>query len=322
MYGLAFLCGESGYLKGEKKAKAIFSTVTEKNIKGENSLMKRNKKRRYAITALVLTVVMMSSLMPLAVFAAGLDAPVITTANATGVNGHRTVTWEEVQGAESYTIYLYQTKSDAEADTNVAAQTVVGNVLSMNLKEVTNWTGRLLRDPADQAAFEAISDYERTGNANPDTTAVASKSNIRPGTYWARVKATSAGGDSELSNVGETPLPIPMGPWEGARLIANFVAEYGVEALTDPANHIPDYKPDDPRELRLVDLRPAFELNRGGYIRYIEQWLEGIHQTPGQSGTTDLPYSGPAIITGNPGFMSDEQILEALPNKNATILTL
>jgi len=284
--------------------------------------MTRYRKKGNALTALILTAVMLSVLLPLTALAAPLDEPVIATANSSGVNGHRTVSWDAVEGAESYTIYLYQTKDDAEANRNIAAQTVVGNVLSKNLKEVTNWTGRLVRSPADQAAFAAISDYERTGNANPESTAVARGSNIRPGTYWARVKATSAGGDSGLSNVSETALPIPMGPWEGARLIAKFIADYGVEALTDPANHIPDYKPDDPRELRLVDLRPGFELGRGGYIRYFEQWIEGIQQTPGQAGTTPLPYNGPAIVTGNPGFVSDEQILEALPNKNATILTL
>ena len=281
-----------------------------------------HRKKIKTMAARFLAVIMLTTLAPMAAFATALGAPVISTANASGVNGTRIVSWEKVEGAISYTVYLYQSKDDAEADENAAAKAIVGNTLSQNLKEVTNWTGRHVRTPAEQAAFEAISDYERTGNANPETTAVARGSNIRPGTYWARVRATSAQGESVLSNVGATALLIPMGPWEGARLIANFVAEYGAKALADPASHIPGHRPDDPRELRLIDLRPAFELNKGGYVRYIEQWMEGIHQTPGQAGTTALPYDGPPILSGNPGYVSDEQILEALPNKNATILVL
>jgi len=192
----------------------------------------------------------------------------------------------------------------------------------VNLKEVTNWTGPKVRSDDDQAAFSKISNLERTGSASPAETAVAPNSNLSPGTYWARVEATASDGTaSDLSNVGATALPIPIGPWEAANLIGAFVKEYGEKALADPSL-IPGYAADDLRELRLVDVRPAFELHRCGYVRYVEQWLEGIQQTPGTAGTEALPYSGPGILTGNPGFMSDEQILEALPNKNATILFL
>lgn len=269
------------------------------------------KKSTKRFIALVITLVMTSS-FALPTFAANetqLETPMLSQnsgspgAAGTGATS-RDISWDPIEGAVSYTLYVFNSLENARAGQGAVARTSIEQsderiVLDFRTLTFENLIeGKSVIHPPEvvnDASF--VRGLRTTGN-------------LKPGAYWIRLQAIAENpvNNSELSELPlnrqlavleleQLPIVIAMGPSEGRQLI-----EENFDKIGDG--------------LRLVDVRPNvpdtnlfYEYWTEGWIRFFDERLVNIQQAI-------------QISSVNPEFMTDEEIFEALPDKDAIILTL
>jgi hypothetical protein len=245
------------------------------------------------------------------VFAAGqLDAPAVEqNSGITGPGGSnpasRTINWEEVPGAVSYDLYVFNTLANASAGENAVARASIpadGDV-EFNFRHIT----------FEELGGSGVTYSAEVVNDPNFIRGMFMSGNLRPGAYWVRARAIAedTANNSELSALAQTrqfgeyeleylPLIIAMGPSEAREIIETRFDDIGTS-------------------LRLVDLRPNvpapgiifYEYWVEGYIRFVDERLVNIH-AGSEARTTEVNWQ----------FMTDEEVFAALPDRDATILLL
>jgi|GEM_PF-4620109 len=240
-----------------------------------------------------------------------LDAPVVSqtsgTAGAAGPSPvSREVSWESVNGAVSYDLYVFDNLADARAGDNAVARVNIPHPAS---GDITLDFRQITFTEIDESG--AIYGPEVVNDAN-FVRGLHTSGNLRPGAYWIRVRAvaSNASDNSELSDLAqnrqfasfdleELPIVIALGPSEAREIMETRFNEIG-------------------SSLRLIDLRPNvahetlyYEFWTEGFIRFFDERLTNIHWSSEEQ-TQPI----------NPDFMTDEEVFEALPDLDATILLL
>ena len=221
-------------------------------MKGETYLMARIKRRSKPIIAIVLTVLMLATMVPFITLAT--DELTLTIDPV-----KRTATIGEIEDAVSYTLYVFETLEDAEADdpsraiafyvedaaTPSSLRAATPSSLVISVRE-TEFDGDAIRDPSG-----FIPGGKGIPGQDQDKVEAGFSTNLVPGVYFFGVKAKLAD-DSEtpiVAQEGDTPMSINMGPDEAAKLIGDRFGDLG-------------------ESLRIVDVRGASEIGEEGHIRY------------------------------------------------------
>ena len=271
------------------------------------------KKSFKAVALFVVLVMTVSSFLPAQLVLAAngqLDTPVVSQssgiAGAAGTSPvSRNLSWEAVPGAVSYDLYVFNSLADARAGRNPVASASIPQAedeISLDFRQIM----------FEELDGSGVTYGPQIVNNRNFIRALHVTGNLRPGAYWVRVRAIAEdeSENSELSALPmnrqfadydpeELPITIAMGSSEVRELIETRFDELG-------------------DTLRLVDLRPNipdpgifYELWTEGYIRFYEERLINIHWGS-EERTTEA----------NTAFMSDEEVLAALPDLDATILFL
>ena len=225
-----------------------------------------------------------------------LDAPEVTQSSGVGIPAgfspaSRQISWDAVDGAVSFNLYVFTSLADAQAGENPAAVT---NITPEEDGSVDVDFRQLMFEELNNSGV--IYDDAIVNDAN-FIRAMHTTGNLMPGAYWIRVRSIAADEayNSELSALAQNrqhaelplqylPITIAIGPSEARQLIEERFEDIGTS-------------------LRLIDLRPEAELFREGWIRYVDERIINIHTA-----------YNPAV--------PDAEVLNLLPDFDATILVL
>ena len=259
--------------------------------------MVKNKKKR--LVALTVALLMAFSFAIPVSANTQLDPPEVIQSSGVGIPAgfsplSRMISWEAVDGAVSFDLYVFTTLADAQAGENAAA------VVNITPDEDGN-----VEVDFRQLIFEELNDSgviydDEIVNDEDFVRAMHTTGNLMPGAYWVRVRSIAADDayNSELSALALNrqhaelepeylPITIAIGPSEARQLIEVRFDDIG-------------------SSLRLIDLRPDggnHEILREGWIRFVDERIINIHTA-----------FNPAV--------QDEMVLELLDDFDATILIL
>jgi hypothetical protein len=266
------------------------------------------KRKTRCIAVVVVLVMAFSFAIPAFAIQAQLDTPVVTQSSGAGIPAgpnpaSRNISWEPVEGAESYNLFVFNSLADAEDGVDSAIAYV--NIPQSDEEITVDFRRLTFTALVDDASTIFVSDAIMN-DAN-FTRGLHVITNLQPGAYWVRVEAVAENeaNNSELSALALNrqhatldPQPLPITIAMGASEI-----RVAVETYFDQIGE----------GLRLVDVRPniseTFELWTEGSIRYFWERHVNIQTAVAPS-------------EANPQFMTDAQILEAFPDKDAFIISL
>ena len=219
----------------------------------------------------VIVALTLSLIMAISVMSPALGATQLATPEVTQNQNYRWLFYIPVEGADSYDVYAFATFEDAVAGTDyvAVARNVVETEGSTSTGGTTGGTApdvpeghnridvRLIQFEGEATRTlpagytpAGIGDSWFPGTGQGDTT------NLVPGQYWFRMRATStdnAVNSSELSAVNELPFTIAMGPDE-----VRAYLEANLDRIGTPS-------------LRLIDLRGPAEFADEGNLRFFEE---------------------------------------------------
>jgi hypothetical protein len=263
-------------------------------------------------------------------YANQLDAPVLTQQTFGSANTQRVIAWDEVEGADSYSVFLYARPFNSprfpapgeSLDDQIAAGLVVrvayvhglsagvlGTPLVAGNDDVTSYGTYDLR-------FMNFNAYDgNTWAINPvplrypqgpfewNMPPGASLGNLMPGAYWVRVQAVAGLETSPYSDwwipteasqghvVGmETPVIISLGPTLGREMMESGDA-------------------------RMIDVRPNPERDQQAILRFNE-WYTGAHMVNQSGQALYAPPGVPADLWGG------NDVRETWTNPNELLLIL
>jgi hypothetical protein len=270
------------------------------------------QKRRIRSIAVIVTLVMVFGFaMPALANQAQLAAPVVDQSSGVGTPAgtspdSRNISWEPVEGAVSYNLFVFNSLADAEdgEDSAIAYVNIPQSDEAITVDFRTLTFTALVDDASTIFVSDAIlndTTYQRGLHVT---------TNLLPGAYWVRLQAVAAAeaNNSALSELAMNrqhatldlqplPITIAMGPTDMRVAMETYLDELG-------------------EGLRLVDVRPNipdpglyYELWTEGTIRYF--WERQVNMQTGVA---------PSEV--NTEFMTDAEILEAFPDKDAFIISL
>ena len=270
------------------------------------------QRRKIRCIAIVVTLVMaFSFVMPAFAAPAQLAAPVVDQNSGAGVPAgvspySRNLSWEPVEGAVSYNLFVFNSLADAQAGEGYAIAYVnipqSEEAITVDFRTLT-FTALVDDESAIFVSDEILNDPNFTRGLHVTT-------NLQPGAYWVRLQAVAANeaNNSPLSALAQNrqhatldlqylPITIAMGASEMRVAVETYFDEMG-------------------EGLRLVDVRPNvpdpgvfYEFWTEGWVRYFTERHINMH-------------SGVEGSATNPAYMTDEAILEAFPDKDALIISL
>lgn len=250
--------------------------------------------------------------MPAFAAPAQLAAPVVTQNSGAGIPAgpnpaSRNISWEPVEGAVSYNLFVFNSLADAE----VGKDNAIAYVNIPQSDEAITVDFRTLTFTALVDDESAIFVSSATLNDASFARGLHVTTNLRPGAYWVRVQAVAANtaNNSQLSalalnrqhatlDLQPLPITIAMGASETRAAIETYFAQLG-------------------EGLRLVDLRP--NINDPAML-FFELWTEGGIRFFTERQVNMQTAVAPSEL--NAQFMTDAQILEAFPDKDAFIIAL
>ena len=244
--------------------------------------MARNLKKRLTASALVFVMAFALGTSAFADNENQLATPEVSQRSGTSRVGgtsteSRQVTWDRIDGAVSYDLYVFVSLDDARNGENAVARANIAQPEEGDIQfDFRSITFEEIDDSGVTWPPEVVEDENFVRGLF-----MALGNNLRPGSYWLRVRAIAAdpANNSELSELasnplfaGEDPQNLPiiiaMGPSEGRQIIEQRFDELGTS-------------------LFLVDVRRVDEYWDRGWIRF-DTWMLDAHSAMPETQVREL----------------------------------